>query len=132
MKIGSRSYSSHLRTDHSFDKDFTPSAIPTNICTSAHTTEAVLFYSGPYIIQHNFFTADVFMVIFQCTPQEKVWNPSTPGHCINKSFILLRPAVANVFTDVFIAVLPAKIIWGLQMPRRRKISVTAVFTTGLL
>ena len=54
MKIGSRSYSSHLRTDHSFDKDFTPSAISTDICTSAHTTEGVLFCTGPYIIQHNF------------------------------------------------------------------------------
>ena len=54
MKIASRSCNSHLRTDRSFDKDFTPSAISTNIRTSAHTTEAVLLCPGSYTIQHNF------------------------------------------------------------------------------
>ena len=54
MEIASRSCNSHLRTGHSFDKDFTPSAISTNICTSTHPKEAVLSCPGPYIIQHNF------------------------------------------------------------------------------
>ena len=97
-------------------------------------TPRKLFYFVQGLILFNilYYTVDVFLVIFQCTPLEKVWNPDTPGHCIKKSVILLRSAVANVFTDVFIAVLPVKIIWGLQMPIRRKISVTAVFATGLL
>lgn len=54
MKIASRNCNSHLRTDHSFDKDLTPPAICANICTSAHTTEAILSCPGPHSIQHSF------------------------------------------------------------------------------
>ena len=52
MKTASRSWSSHIRTDHSFDKDFAASAIFTNLRTSAHTTKTVLFCSMPYLVQH--------------------------------------------------------------------------------
>ncbi len=52
MKTASRSCSSHVRTDHSFDKDFAPSAISANIRTYAHTTETLLFCSMPYLVQH--------------------------------------------------------------------------------
>ena len=90
------------------------------------------FVVGLIFSNISYYIVDGFLVMFQCTPEEKVWNPTTPGHCIDQSVILLRPAVANVVTDVFIAALPVQVIWGLQMPIRRKISITAVFATGLL
>ncbi|KAK0508119.1 hypothetical protein JMJ35_009203 [Cladonia borealis] len=97
-------------------------------------TPRKLFYFVQCLIWFNilFYTGDLFALIFRCSPQEKIWKPTVPGHCINKYVTYLRAAVANVITDIFIAVLPVKIIWGLQMPIRRKISVTAVFATGLL
>ncbi len=52
MKVVSRSCSNLVRTDHSFDKDFAPSAISTNIRTYAYTTKIVLFCSGSYSVQH--------------------------------------------------------------------------------
>ena len=51
MRTASRSCRSHVRTDHSFDKDFAPSAISANIRTYAHTTETLLFGSMPYLVQ---------------------------------------------------------------------------------
>ena len=66
MKTGSPHRSSHVRTDHSFDKDFAPSAISTNIRTFAHTTETLLFCSMPYLVQYcvlhrGFISSDIPM-----------------------------------------------------------------------
>ena len=52
MKTASRTWINHVRTNHSFGKDFAPPAISTNIRTSAHATETVLCCSMPYLVQH--------------------------------------------------------------------------------
>ena len=39
---------------------------------------------------------------------------------------------ASVAFDLFILYLPASIVVGLNMPRRRKIGVLAIFATGML
>ena len=51
-KTARPSFRGHVRTDHSFDENFAPSAIPANIRTYAHTTETLLFCSMPYLVQH--------------------------------------------------------------------------------
>ena len=52
MEVDCRNCGNPVRTNHSFDKDFAPSAISANIRTNAHTTKVILFCSRPDLVQH--------------------------------------------------------------------------------
>ncbi|KAF2705761.1 hypothetical protein K504DRAFT_505498 [Pleomassaria siparia CBS 279.74] len=76
------------------------------------------------------YTMFFFMFVFACTPRDKIWNPSLPGHCLNQAPILISSSALNLLSDVAILVLPLVTITTLQMPTRRKLSVGAIFATG--
>lgn len=86
------------------------------------------------IIWVNFllYTAVMFVEIFQCTPREKIWNPSLSGHCININVVFISTAAINVVSDFTMLFLPLNAIWHLQMPTSRKLGVSAVFAVGIL
>ena len=52
MRTARASFRGLVRTGHSFDENFAPSAIRANIPTYAHTTETLLLCSVPYLVQH--------------------------------------------------------------------------------
>lgn len=69
---------------------------------------------------------------FQCIPRRKIWTPALDGRCIHLGAAFLTSATTNVITDWAVFLLPLSSIWGLQLPWKRKIGVSAVFTVGLL
>ena len=93
-----------------------------------------LYYTVQSIIWLNllFYIADTLVEIFTCIPRKKIWEPATPGRCVNISILVITTGAINVISDFSILVLPLSSIWGLQMPRKRKIALSAVFGTGLL
>lgn len=78
----------------------------------------------------------IFSVIFSCNPIAASWDlalaalPTTK--CINRPALYLAQAGSSIFTDLLIFILPMRTIWGLQLPRKQKISVSAIFAVGLL
>ena len=79
------------------------------------------------------YTAAAFTSLFQCHPRKKLWDPlRTSGSCIDINPELLFTAIFNMITDFAILILPMPSIWKLQMPKKRKIMVTAIFGTGSL
>lgn len=54
------------------------------------------------------------------------------GHCINKRALDLSSAYFNLVADLFILLLPQRVIWTLQMSRQRKIGVSSIFSVGIL
>ena len=46
--------------------------------------------------------------------------------------LMITQGAVNVVTDFWIFCLPIPVLWSLQLPPRKKISVMAVFMTGLL
>ena len=74
----------------------------------------------------------MFVVIFQCNPRAKFWNPTLPGHCINSDAVDVVTAAINVLSDIVLLLLPLKCVWELQMQSRSKVAVSAVFLTGIL
>ena len=80
----------------------------------------------------GFYTAGLFVVIFQCNPREKAYMGALPGTCIDQHAALLSSAIFNTISDFAILLLPAGTIWGLQIPRARKIGILEIFGTGLL
>ncbi|KAI9877634.1 MAG: hypothetical protein M1830_003249 [Pleopsidium flavum] len=79
-----------------------------------------------------FYVAISLVKIFECTPRAKIWDKKLPGTCTNVSAILNTSGLFNFITDVLILLVPVKSVWNLNMQRKRKIAVVAVFTVGLI
>ncbi|ETR97642.1 hypothetical protein M419DRAFT_12444 [Trichoderma reesei RUT C-30] len=71
-----------------------------------------------------------FTTIFQCTPVRYSWDKTIPGTCINIKAFWYGQSGWNTLMDVVVLVLPIPVILKLQMNRRAKISILAVFVLG--
>jgi hypothetical protein len=80
--------------------------------------------------------AGFLVVIFSCHPVAAAWDPvlaaSPDTICINRPADYFTQAGLNIFTDLFILILPMYNIWNLQLPIRQKISVSSIFAIGIL
>ncbi|KAJ4364604.1 hypothetical protein N0V83_009200 [Neocucurbitaria cava] len=73
-----------------------------------------------------------FSLIFACKPIAASWNPLllATAVCVNRGAIYIATAVIGIVTDVVLIALPIPTIWGLQMPMKQKIGLTAIFGIG--
>ncbi|KAJ3572448.1 hypothetical protein NPX13_g5045 [Xylaria arbuscula] len=77
-----------------------------------------------------------------CIPREKLWHPWIQGKLCNllavesDHYVLyvldVFTAFINLAIDLGIFLLPQKIIWKLQMSKKRKIGVSVLFSVGLI
>lgn len=67
---------------------------------------------------------------FQCTPVRKAWESELRGRCIQYLNFFIGMQVPNIVLDAVILALPVSAIAKLQMSRKKKISVTAIFLLG--
>ncbi|KAK2045738.1 hypothetical protein LZ31DRAFT_583897 [Colletotrichum somersetense] len=70
----------------------------------------------------------------QCTPIEKFWMPQTPGSCWDPRVAIYYDIFASGYSasmDILLAMLPWKMIWGLQMKMQEKIGVAIAMSMGL-
>jgi len=80
-----------------------------------------------------FYTVDTFFEIFSCNPRELAWNKLLDhGTCFNAEALIVAAGTVNVVSDFVILFLPIFSIWRLQMERKQKVQLTAVFAFGLL
>ncbi|KAH9211061.1 hypothetical protein DL95DRAFT_274009, partial [Leptodontidium sp. 2 PMI_412] len=74
-----------------------------------------------------------FEFLFTCRPIAKVWDLTiTSGSCYSGAKILAVHGGLSIATDITMLVLPITMLWKLQLPRRRKVAVVALFMTGTL
>ena len=52
--------------------------------------------------------------------------------CLKQSALVISATVINVISDVMILVIPIVAIWGLQMAKKPKFRLTAVFSVGAM
>lgn len=71
-----------------------------------------------------------FTGIFTCYPVEKFWDDTIPGHCVNKPALWFANAAINIFTDLWLIILPIFILKKLVLPRREKISLVLILGLG--
>jgi hypothetical protein len=71
----------------------------------------------------------------QCTPIEKSWNPTIKGTCWSAD-VLINYGYFNAAwcaaADIALALLPWKLIWGLQLKFREKLGVGIAMSMGVL
>ncbi|MCJ1382798.1 hypothetical protein MMC17_005911 [Xylographa soralifera] len=72
--------------------------------------------------------SEEFATIFQCTPIAANWTAE--GSCIAEAAMYDILSAANVFSDVFILVMPWPIILKLQVRKQKKIQLLGIFLLG--
>ncbi|KAF7884061.1 uncharacterized protein EAF01_011484 [Botrytis porri] len=74
----------------------------------------------------------VVATIFQCTPISKAWEqPVTDkGSCIQINALFYANAGLDIFQDLVIYILPMRMLYSIQIPRRQKYVLMIVFAVG--
>lgn len=71
-----------------------------------------------------------FVTLFQCTPVDRVWHPSKPGHCIDTVAFYKGNAISNTIIDYMILLSPVLPVSKLQMDRTQKALILGSFALG--
>ncbi|KAI8966136.1 hypothetical protein F5Y11DRAFT_310539 [Daldinia sp. FL1419] len=81
----------------------------------------------------GFYTAVIFAENLSSFPHKRIWDLTVPGTTnVDIKGITVAAATINIVLDIITLILPQRIIWSLQMPKKRKIGVSLVFTVGIL
>lgn len=74
----------------------------------------------------------ILLSIFSCTPVDLFWNRTKTGHCVDFKALWFTHAALNIFSDVLIISLPMPVIKNLNIPRKQKFALMAIFALGAL
>ncbi|KAF2871500.1 hypothetical protein BDV95DRAFT_41746 [Massariosphaeria phaeospora] len=83
-------------------------------------------------------TIMIFLNGFQCPGRHSlpltaaIFKERTAPHCLHLATLDYSQAAANMFSDIFILVLPMPVLLKLRMPTSKRISLLVVFSVGLL
>ncbi|SPO06474.1 uncharacterized protein DNG_09164 [Cephalotrichum gorgonifer] len=80
-------------------------------------------------------TAMVLALILQCTPVEALWTFSLGHDCLNPDILVglaFWASTSSAFLDFYLAVYPAIVLWGLQMPLKKKLVLSGVLGVGFV
>ncbi|KAK3374313.1 hypothetical protein B0T24DRAFT_626160 [Lasiosphaeria ovina] len=92
------------------------------------------FWSTRVLIVANtlIYLAAILAGTFLCKPVRKSWDFFVPGTCLDRQSVHGSVVCFNLAVDLFILVLPQKVIWSLNMTLSRKIGVSFIFSLGLM
>ncbi|CAI7644391.1 unnamed protein product [Penicillium glandicola] len=67
---------------------------------------------------------------FNCVPLAKFWDPTVPGFCFDKKALWFSNSAIHIVTDILILIYPMPVLKSLQLPKRQKYALMAVFALG--
>ncbi|PQM43874.1 hypothetical protein VE01_10770 [Pseudogymnoascus verrucosus] len=71
------------------------------------------------------------LIIFQCTPVSDYWDPISTN-CYPAEIALFTHGLTNTITDIYVYVLPMKLVWKTNLPKRKRIELVIIFGAGFL
>ncbi|KAK3314648.1 hypothetical protein B0H66DRAFT_593342 [Apodospora peruviana] len=72
-----------------------------------------------------------FAGLFICAPVEAFWTHAPGSECFNPIPLFYTGAISDTVMDVIIWAIPPPLIWQLNLSRRRKIALSAIFSLGI-
>ncbi|KAI9731209.1 MAG: hypothetical protein M1834_005402 [Cirrosporium novae-zelandiae] len=89
------------------------------------TLYVVLFVIFSYCL------CSILTLILGCLPVKAIWDLTvTNSHCIDRNSVILVLSIFNICTDFTLLIIPMLIVIPLQMPRRQKFGLVAIFLSG--
>ncbi|QQK45155.1 integral membrane pth11 [Penicillium digitatum] len=103
-----------------------------------------LFYRRIFNLRWSFYFAIVIILAYfvavvvtfaaACRPTSYFWeqylSPTAEGACIDVPQFFLVNGIAAVVIDIIILIVPAPVIWKLQMPKSQRVAVTSILLLG--
>jgi hypothetical protein len=77
----------------------------------------------------------VFVVLLQCIPLHRLWQPTVHGHCIATDIPLKMSYAQSAFaiiSDLFLTASPVIILWNIKITLKRKIAICGLMSLGLM
>lgn len=74
----------------------------------------------------------ILVGLLLCRPIEKNWNPAANGSCGDQYAGFAVVAAIDIFNELCLLVLPIPSLYKLQVRRRYKVALVAVFCTGVV
>ncbi|KAK7949297.1 Integral membrane protein [Apiospora aurea] len=71
-------------------------------------------------------------IVFSCSPVSKAWQANSAGTCLDRSSLHIAAAVTDTATDFMLLALLVPMVYGLQMPLRRRLTAVGIVAVGLL
>ncbi|KAH7348200.1 hypothetical protein BKA66DRAFT_477312 [Pyrenochaeta sp. MPI-SDFR-AT-0127] len=73
-----------------------------------------------------------FTSVFSCVPVDAYWKitEQANANCVDSKTLWYVNASINILTDLLVATLPVRVIWGLQIPKRQKVALLGILTIG--
>ena len=80
-----------------------------------------------------FFAYNILVAFLICQPVGYSWNKAIPGgRCGNTIPVYIIAHTITFVINISLAILPMPILWRLQLPTRKKIEVSIMFSLGTL
>jgi hypothetical protein len=92
--------------------------------------QALTFYGLVIMIAWTITIA--FLNTLICVPVAKFWNSALSGHCTDPLTVWYVMAGFNLVTDITVFCMPLPVIGSLNLPRKQKIMLLAIFSIGFL
>lgn len=72
----------------------------------------------------------VLSAFLNCIPVAKFWNPAIPGYCLSMKGLWFSNASTHIATDLAILAIPIPALVALELPKRQKVALIAIFALG--
>ncbi|KAK7698062.1 hypothetical protein SLS64_012940 [Diaporthe eres] len=92
-------------------------------------TRSSLWWIIQVVVWLNFlYTVGLILALaLQCVPYNKPYGSS----CVNQYMVLISASIINIISDLLVLIIPMASLWRLNMSRRRKWAVWALFAFGI-
>ncbi|KAL3497006.1 hypothetical protein BJX62DRAFT_245881 [Aspergillus germanicus] len=87
--------------------------------TNNRTFKIHLYIAG--VLPTSWLLSAWISTLLECRPLAKVWSPMLPGTCIDTYSWYLATAALSSVIDLYILLLPVRLIWTLRVSLRRRI-----------
>lgn len=96
----------------------------------------LMVFAGIIVTGLAYFSIMVAMAAL-CSPRHgysKVdyFSAMSAPKCARNDFVNTWPAIFNILSDLYLLVLPLPAVWGLRLPTRKKVGISAIFLTGIM
>ncbi|TGJ82834.1 hypothetical protein E0Z10_g5933 [Xylaria hypoxylon] len=79
-----------------------------------------------------YFISFIPVFLTNCIPLSQYWDPKPTGWCRDTLIFDNATVAANLLLDFAVLILPLPVLWRLQMSIRDKLTVTSMFSIGLV
>ena len=70
-------------------------------------------------------------IIFACSPVDKSWHPEKDGTCMSPEDSVTAYAAISIVSDLVVTTLPIPLLFKLQIGKRQKVGLAAMFALGI-